>query len=79
MSKKQTHKKKVTLKIDVGQAAYVANIDILHHIAKTYLELSRTCESPEDAVAWQSVADDIYLWSKKTYNSLEEDYEDEEW
>lgn len=79
MSKKQNNKKKVTLKIDLGQAAYVADIDILHHIAETYLELSSNCENPEEALAWQSVAEDIYNWSKKTYNSLEEEYEDEEW
>ena len=79
MSKKQTHKKKINLKIDSGQAAYVTNADTLYHIAETYLELSRTCESEEDAVAWQAVADDIYHWVRKTYNSPEEDYEDEEW
>lgn len=79
MSKKQTHKKKVTLKINPGQAAYVADIATLHHIAETYLELSKTCESQDEAASWLAVADEIYAWSSKTYNSPEEDYEDEEW
>lgn len=76
MSKGQ--KKKVTVKVMPGEAVFVASVDILQHIAETYIHISKEAQTQEDADSWLSVAYQIDEWISKTYYSGEEDYE-EEW
>lgn len=76
MSKGQ--KKKVTVKTLPGEAVFVASIDILNHIAETYLYMAQASDSTEEAQSWADVASQINEWIKKTYHS-EGNYSDEEW
>jgi alcohol dehydrogenase YqhD (iron-dependent ADH family) len=74
-------KKKITVKTIPGEAVFVASVDILNHIAETYLYMASSAETKEDAQSWQSVSDQINEWIKRTYHSAESSYEDqdEEW
>lgn len=79
MSKKQNQKKKVTIKLVPGQAVFVADVSVMHHIAETYNGLASSFEKQEDKQACYDVIEAIYEWSEKTYFNPESDYSDEEW
>lgn len=79
MSKKQNQKKKVTVKITPGQAIFVADLDVMHHIAETYSDLAKGFDNETDKQACYEVSNMIYEWSEKTYFNPESDYSDEEW
>lgn len=79
MSKKQNQKKKLSIKINAGEAVFVAPIEILTHIAETYVELGNAWESSEERDSFLAIADSIYQWSNNTYFNPEDGYEDEEW
>jgi hypothetical protein len=79
MSKKQNQKKKVTIKIVPGQAIFVADLSVMHHIAETYNNLASTYTSQQDKQSCYDVSKMIYEWSEKTYFNPENDYSDEEW
>jgi hypothetical protein len=79
MTKKQNQKKKISLKLTAGEAAFVAKIETLNHIAATYASLGNECESEKDKVEYYGIANSIYEWSAKTYFSTEDGYDDEEW
>ncbi len=79
MSKKQNQKKKVTVKVLPGQAVFVADISVLHHIAETYNDFASSFSDPKDKQAWYDVASAIYEWSEQTYFNPDSDYSDEEW
>lgn len=76
MSKGQ--KKKITIKIVPGEAVFVAPIDVLQHIADTYLYMSDQSETQDDKNSWMLVCDQINEWIERTYYSGEDNYE-EEW
>lgn len=79
MSKKQGTKKKITLKINKGEAAFIAPVEVLQHIAETYDYMASCCETKEEAQSWTSVSQDINSWIQKTYHSGQEDDLEEEW
>ena len=71
-------KKKVTVKVSSGQAVFVASVDILNHIAETYLYMASASDLKEESQSWTDVADSIKEWIGKTYVPEEQSYE-EEW
>lgn len=79
MSKKQNQKKKVTVKLMPGQAIFVADSNILQHIAETYTEMANTYVAQVDKDACRDVANAVYEWLEKTYFNPDIDYSDEEW
>lgn len=79
MSKKQSQKKKVTVKIVPGQAVFVADAHIMQHIAETYIEMANSYSDQSDAEACREVANSVYEWLEKTYFNPESDFSDEEW
>jgi hypothetical protein len=78
MTKKTSQKKKVTLKIAAGQAAFVADLSVLEHMMKTYVALGDSEHEHEYKDYWYNIAKDIREWIKETYNPLEESFDDEE-
>lgn len=76
MSKGQ--KKKVTVKVMPGEAVVVASVDILEHIISTYVYLSESSTSKEEAQSWINVSQMLQEWVSKTYYRGGDDYE-EEW
>lgn len=79
MSKKQGVRKKVTVKVNPGEAVFVASVEVLQHIAATYSYMASSCESKEEADSWDSVAQDILSWIADTYYSGQADDFEEEW
>jgi hypothetical protein len=79
MSKKQNQKKKISIKINAGEAAFVAKLDTLNHIANTYFSFSNESKTEHDRVAYYEIATSIQEWSAKTYFNPEDGYDDEEW
>lgn len=79
MSKKQNQKKKVTVKVLPGEAVFVADISVLHHIAETYNDLASSFSDPKDKQACFDVVNAIYEWSEQTYFNPDSDYNYEEW
>jgi len=80
MTKKQSYKKKVSVKLVPGQALFVADIEVMNHIIQVYSDMSVTCQNDDESNAWMDVALQIEEWCNKTYHSgdTQEDYE-EEW
>jgi hypothetical protein len=78
MSKKTSPKKKVTLKIAPGQAAFVADLKVLEHIARTYISFGDSEQDDQYKQYWYGISKEISEWTKETYNPIEEGYEDEE-
>jgi len=80
MTKKQSYKKKVSVKLVPGQAIFVADIEVMNHIIQVYSDMSVTCQNDDESNAWMDVALQIEEWCNKTYHSgdAQEDYE-EEW
>jgi len=72
MTKKKNQKKKILLKINSGEAAFVAKIETLNHIASTYVSIANDSKSEQDIV------NGIYEWSAKTYFNGEDGYDDDE-
>lgn len=77
MSKKE--KKKVIVKLLPGEAVFVADINVLEHIASTYSHMAKQCENKYDAESWMDVSNRIVEWLSKTYNSGSPDGLEEEW
>lgn len=72
-------KKKVTVKVNPGEAIFVASVETLSHIAETYSYMASSCEDKNEAQAWNSVSEDILEWISQTqYSSQVDDFE-EEW
>lgn len=72
-------KKKVSVKILPGEAVFVSSVEVLQHIAETYVTLSENCETQEDKLLWLSVSEDINNWISQTYYSGQENEQEEEW
>lgn len=78
MSKKQHTKKKVTVKVNSGQAVYVADLSRLEHIISLYEYMAESCDDHGEKQDWLDVSQDIRNWITETYFSPEDNYE-EEW
>jgi hypothetical protein len=77
MSKKQINKKKLNLKLVIGESAVVLNYETFLHIAETYDYLG-SLESEQDAQIWyRDVADAIRY--QAGFNHFLNDEEYEEW
>lgn len=72
-------KKRITVKIDPGQAVYVADRDVLTHIAETYTHIARSCEDKNESASWVRVSEQIIDWISKTYHSGQVDVDEEKW
>ena len=72
-------KKKLSIKLMPGQAAFVADVEVLQHIADTYLQFGEACEDKNEKNSWLSVSEDIVNWINETYHSGQEDGQEEDW
>jgi len=72
-------KKKISVKLMPGQAVFVADVEVLQHIAETYVYLAETCDSQEEKDSWLTISQDVISWIKETYHSGQEDEQEEEW
>jgi hypothetical protein len=79
MSKKQGVRKKVTVKVNPGEAVFVASLEVLQHIAGTYSYMASSCDNKEEADSWNAVSEDILSWITDTYYSGQADDFEEEW
>jgi hypothetical protein len=71
-------KKKINIKLSPGQAAFVADIEILQHIAEVYETMAFNEQDKTSKDAWINVSLSIKDWIEKTYIPQEDIY-DEEW
>lgn len=78
MTRKQNQKKKISLKISSGEAAFVAKIETFNHIASTYISIANDSKSEEEKLRYYDIVNSIYEWSAKTYFSGEDGYSDDE-
>ena len=72
-------KKRVTVKINPGEAVYVADAEILRHIAETYTHIASSCKDKDEAASWVTVSEQIMEWILKTYHSGQVDVNEEKW
>lgn len=76
MSKKQINKKKLNLKLIIGESAVVLNYETFLHIAETYDYLG-SLESEHDAQVWyREVADAIRYQAELNHFLNDEEYEE---
>jgi hypothetical protein len=78
MTKKKNQKKKILLKINSGEAAFVAKIETLNHIASTYVSIANDSKSEQEKLRYHDIVNGIYEWSAKTYFNGEDGYDDDE-
>lgn len=78
MSKKQTQKKKVTVKITPGEAIFVADMEVLKHIMGTYADMAKSSKEQADIEYFNSIVSEILDWTTKTFYSGQAD-DEEEW
>jgi hypothetical protein len=78
MSKKQTQKKKVTVKITPGEAIFVAEMEVLKHIMDTYSAMAKSSKEQSDVAQFNKIASDILEWTTRTFYSGQAD-DEEEW
>ena len=76
MPKKQNNKKKISLKLTVGETAVVLNYDVAMHIAETYDYLAN--EQGDQYSDWyRQVADMMRSQAMENYfDSEDDDYEE---
>jgi hypothetical protein len=79
MTKKTSHKKKVSVKLMPGEAIFVASTEVLEHIIYTYNLLGDTEDSPENKEHWYGVAQAVEEWLNNTINNTEENEVEEDW
>jgi hypothetical protein len=79
MSKKINQKKKVSVKINSGEAVFVAPVEVLYHIAETYHYMSSSCQNPQEKESWLNVSLGIQQWISKTHFDGTVRDEDDEW
>jgi hypothetical protein len=72
-------KKRITLKINPGEAALVASIDTLTHMAETYALMASSCKDKAEAASWILVSEQILEWVSKTRHSGQVDDNEEQW
>lgn len=78
MSKKQTQKKKVTVKITPGEAIFVADMEILKHIMDTYADMAKLEKDQQTTEYYLNIVSEILDWTTKTFYSGQAD-DEEEW
>jgi hypothetical protein len=79
MSKKNSYKKKINVKLLPGQAAFVADLETLQHIIDTYKYLSESAETKQEKESWLAICEDIAYWINETYYSDQDNGQEEEW
>ena len=76
MSKKQNNKKKLSLKLSIGDTAIVIDYETAMHIAETYDYLANENEH-EHAESFRAVADTVRMQAMENYfDSTDDDYEE---
>jgi hypothetical protein len=78
MSKKQTQKKKVTVKVTPGEAIFVADMEVLKHIMDTYTDMAKAEKDHQTTEYYLNIVSEILDWTTKTFYSGQAD-DEEEW
>lgn len=60
------HKTKLTLKLDVGQACVVADVEYFKHIIEVYKAYAEEASTVEEKEMWMVVPTLISEWVEKT-------------
>jgi hypothetical protein len=81
MTKKTSYRKKVSVRLQPGEAVFVADTQTLNHIVETYTLLGDEEQNSDYKEYWYSIANSISEWVQNTVNNSDgEDFDDqEEW
>lgn len=82
MTKKKSQKKKVIIKVNPGEAVFVANLDVLTDIMNTYAGMAKEAKDTNVKEAYSGVVSQILDWTTRTYYSGQGDSDDgdeQEW
>ena len=82
MTKKKSQKKKVILKVNPGEAIFVADLQVLTDIMDTYTSMAKDSKDPKAKEAYSEIVSQILDWTTRTYYSGQGDSDDgdeQEW
>ena len=82
MTKKKSQKKKVILKVNPGEAIFVADLQVLTDIMDTYAGMAKDSKDPKVKEAYSGIVSQILDWTTRTYYSGQGDGDDgyeQEW
>jgi hypothetical protein len=82
MTKKKSQKKKVILKVNPGEAIFVADLQVLTDIMDTYSSMTKEAKDPKEKEAYSDIVSQILDWTTRTYYSGQGDSDDgdeQEW
>jgi hypothetical protein len=82
MTKKKSQKKKVIVKVNPGEAIFVANLEVLTGIMDNYAAMAKEAKDPKSKEAYSDIVSQILDWTTRTFYSGQGDGDDgdeEEW
>jgi hypothetical protein len=82
MTKKKSQKKKVILKVNPGEAIFVADLQVLTDIMDTYASMAKEAKEPKVKESYSGIVSQILDWTTRTYYSGQGDGDDgdeQEW
>jgi hypothetical protein len=82
MTKKKSQKKKVIVKVNPGEAIFVANLEVLTDIMNTYTTMAKEAKDSKDKEDYSDIVSQILDWTTRTYYSGQGDGDDgdeQEW
>jgi hypothetical protein len=82
MTKKKSQKKKVIVKVNPGEAIFVANLEVLTGIMDNYAAMAKESKDPKSKEAYSDIVSQILDWTTRTFYSGQGDGDDgdeEEW
>ena len=82
MTKKKSQKKKVILKVNPGEAIFVADLQVLTDIMDTYAGMAKDSIVPKVKETYSGIVSQILDWTTRTYYSGQGDGDDgdeQEW
>jgi hypothetical protein len=82
MTKKKSQKKKVIVKVNPGEAIFVANLEVLTGIMDNYAAMAKEAKDLKSKEAYLDIVSQILDWTTRTFYSGQGDGDDgdeEEW
>lgn len=82
MTKKKSQKKKVIVKLNPGEAIFIAKLETLTDIMDTYAAMSKESKDPKTKEEYSEVVSQILDWTTRTYYSGQgdgDDVDEQEW
>lgn len=77
MSKKTNQKKKINIKLNIGESYFIENLDVLLHIQRTYARAYSSQFSEEEKIIFEKATIALSASISNAHNANDSNYEEE--